>query len=65
MIFIYVTGTCISYIIVMTELIQLVVKGCGVDEDFVESITFRAIIGLPVTAFVFFPLSLMRDMGAF
>lgn len=61
----YVTGTCIGYIIILTELIQYVAKSCGAEETFVESIEFRAYVGIPVTLFIFLPLSLLRDMSAF
>jgi len=64
MIIMYVFGSCIGYIIILTELLQYVCSQTGMDKDFVESMEFRAIVGIPLTALIMFPLSLLRDMNA-
>jgi len=65
MILIYLPGSCITYMILFTSLIQYVVGEFGADPTFVNSMEFRAIIGVPASLIFYFPMSLMRDMSAF
>jgi len=65
MILIYLPGSCITYMILFTSLIQYVVGEFGASDDFVYSMQFRALVGIPATLLFYFPMSLMRDMSAF
>ena len=65
MILIYLPGSCITYMILFTSLIQYCVGEFGADPDFVDSIAFRALVGIPATLLFYGPMSLMRDMSAF
>jgi hypothetical protein len=51
--------------ILFTSLIQYCVGEFGADPDFVDSIAFRALVGIPATLLFYGPMSLMRDMSAF
>ena len=64
MVLLYLTGVCIGYQIIMTQMIQYVTIALGTDEEFVNSWQFRTYVGVPAAAFVFFPLSMLRDMSS-
>jgi len=64
MVFLYLTGLCVGYEIILTQLIAVVLRAAGVDPDFLDSMKFRAYVGIPAAAFCFFPLSLLRDMSS-
>ena len=61
---VYAFGACIGYQIFIAELVQYCCTSFGMDEKFVESITFRAIINIPFAAVILFPLSLQKDMSS-
>mmetsp|Transcript_5608 Transcript_5608/g.9657 ORF Transcript_5608/g.9657 Transcript_5608/m.9657 type:complete len:123 (-) Transcript_5608:695-1063(-) len=65
MILLFMFGSCISYQIIITSLIQYICIQFGADSDFVYSIKFRLIQSLPLAILVLLPLSLKRDMSAF
>ena len=65
MILIYLPGSCISYMILFNALIQYVAINFGADEEFSQTMAFRAMVGIPTTIFFYFPLSLKTDMSAF
>lgn len=67
MILIYMFGSCISYQIIITQLIQFIVNELtnGDHYDFIYDMEFRAIVGAPVAIFILLPLSLIRDMSGF
>ena len=64
-IFIYLTGTCVSYQIVISTLAAYICTSLGVSDDFTGSMEFRALVNLPIAYILFFPLCIMRDMSAF
>ena len=61
---VYAFGSCIGYQIFIAELIQYICTSFDMDEKFVESITFRCIINIPIAVIILFPLSNMRDMSS-
>jgi amino acid permease len=66
MILVFMFGSCISYQIIMTSLLQYVVlQFGGSDPDFVKGIKFRLLVSLPIAVIFLTPLSLKRDMSAF
>jgi len=65
MICIYLPGTCITYMILFNSLVQYVAESFQADTTFTNSMKFRALIGIPATIFLYFPLSMKRDMSAF
>jgi sodium-coupled neutral amino acid transporter 3 len=65
MLFIYVTGTCIGYQIVISTLAAYICTSLGVDAHFTTTMLFRAYVNIPVAYLVFLPLSVMKDMSAF
>ena len=65
MILIYLPGSCITYMILFNQLMAYAVGEFGASQTFVDSMTFRALVGIPATLLLYFPMSLMRDMSAF
>ena len=61
----YLPGSCISYMILFTALVQYMAISFGGDPAFVNTMKFRAIVSIPATALFYFPLSMKRDMSAF
>ena len=57
-------GSCITYFIILTSLIQYVCVQLNVSEDTVDSMEFRAMVSAPL-ALIIFLLSMKRDMSAF
>ena len=65
MILIYLPGSCITYMILFNALIGYVANAFGLDAAFVNTMEFRAIVGVPAALLFYFPLSMKRDMSAF
>jgi amino acid permease len=60
-------GSCISYQIIITQLLQFVINALTNNEHatFINDIKFRACQGIPTAMIVLFPLSLIKDMSGF
>jgi hypothetical protein len=51
--------------ILFNELIAYLAFSFGADLEFTESMAFRAMVGVPATLLLYFPLSMKTDMSAF
>lgn len=60
----YIFGILISYHIIILSLIKYSLIEFGMDEKYVRSTDFSILISVPITLFVLFPLSLMRDISS-
>lgn len=65
MIMLFMFGSCISYQIIISTLLQYVFDQFGMDHDYVYSKEFVIIQSVPTALLVLFPLSIKRDMSAF
>lgn len=65
MILAFMFGSCISYQIIVTSLLQYVCIHLGADETFIRSTTFVLAQSAPTALLLLLPLSLKRDMSAF
>lgn len=58
-------GSCVSFQIICTSLIQYVFAEFGLEHDIVRSFWFTVWVGLLIALLILLPLSLKRDMHAF
>jgi len=65
MICIYLPGVCITYMILFTSLVQFIAESFEADPKFTNTMQFRAVVGVPCTLVLFFPISMKKDMSAF
>lgn len=65
MILAFMFGSCISYQIIVTSLLQYVCVHFGADRDFIYSTPFAVYQSVPTAVLLLLPLSLKRDMSAF
>ena len=60
----FATGAGVGYQIFIAELTQFVFVSFGADKSWVETLTFRMLVNIPVAAVILFPLAVQRDMSS-
>lgn len=64
MILLYVFGACVGFQIMLSTLVGYFANTAGLDQDFIDTIEFRAMVNFPMAICFLIPISLLRDITA-